>query len=231
MLAHQNNCRVVLDGYGICRCYPLPSWMVALERYDLEDVTRGGEAWREMNLSPEGEWVKYDQVALIVQEQHEATERGRAQLKAVIKNHADSLRGIVQLIEQGKVGHALQWAKDALSGYTEPIESTVLKLQQQIAELKTKLATMTQERDDAVDKREGAYMRMDGMKLYSFKLQQQLAEAQATITRMRTSIEKLLTFKKMWEKAYRDECTWHNLSDGQDRQALTPPAAGEEDEA
>ena len=47
--------------------------MVALERYDLDDVTRGGEAWREMNLSPEGDWVKYDQVALIVQEQHEAT--------------------------------------------------------------------------------------------------------------------------------------------------------------
>lgn len=154
MLTHQNNCRVVLDGYGICRCYPLPSWMVALERHNLDDVTRGGEAWREMNLSPEGDWVKYDQVALISQEQHEAAERKRTQLKAVIKNHADSLRGIVQLIEQGKVDHALQWAKDALSGYTEPIESTVLKLQQQIAELKTKLATMTQERNKYLVERE-----------------------------------------------------------------------------
>lgn len=83
--------------------------------------------------------------------------------KRVMRQHAEGLRGIVQLIEQGKMDHALQRAKDSLSGYAEPTESATLKLQQQqiadltaqlvrenelVAHLRIELASLKQERDE-----------------------------------------------------------------------------------
>lgn len=56
-----------------------------------------------------------------------------------LANLRDTLRGIASMpITEG--AHMAQWAKDGLSGFTEPLESTVLKLQNE-------LARVTAERD------------------------------------------------------------------------------------
>ena len=57
-----------------------------MKRYDLEDVPRCGERWREMIESPDGDWVNYDDVAAI--------EAERDRLRVGIAQLASGIYGI-----------------------------------------------------------------------------------------------------------------------------------------
>lgn len=90
----------------------------------------------------------------------------------------------------------------------------------ELAVLKTQLQAMTEERNRQLIAKDAFMEAVESMRKERTTLQRQLATAQAENVRQQASIEKLLTFKALWEKAYRDECNWHNQPEGLDRQAF-----------
>lgn len=146
---HRNNCRVVMDGYGICHCHGPSVWVFALTRYELEDVTRMGEAWREMNLSIDGDWVKYDEAKDLFQKQETALGYLRADAKAyciTIKNLSNRISDLTTQLEAQSVTYQdnlteIQFLKADLANKNKMLqarekECDVLMAQRNLAEAK-----------------------------------------------------------------------------------------------
>jgi DNA repair exonuclease SbcCD ATPase subunit len=84
--------------------------------------------------------------------------------KPVILTEWQQLQARCQVLEKGFADQtAIRERRE--TGFTETI-----------AQLQAQLAAMEQERDDAVDKREGAYMRLDGMRQERDRLREALNE-------------------------------------------------------